>query len=111
MQIAAYPYHPGYKDQQTSKEAAHKYAGKSKMLCDEIEAILKSGAMSAYDLARLFNEPITSIRPRLTQLKNQGKIEDSGERHLTEGGCREKVWRLVQTKFQYDSAGQGVMFA
>lgn len=109
MQIGIYPHFPGYRDKDTSKEAAHKYAGKSKMLCDEIEAILKSGAMSAYDLARLFNEPITSIRPRLTQLKNQGKIEDSGERHITEGGCREKVWRLKSPAYSFTEQGQGLL--
>jgi len=109
----SYPYQPGYKDSDTSKQAAKKVTSKSERLCQDIEIILHRGAMSAYQLAAYFNEPITSIRPRITQLKQQGKIEDSGQRHRTIGGCNEKVWRLKarpeirpRPVFNYNELGQ-----
>lgn len=114
MQIKIYPFSPGYKDKDTSKKAAEKYESKSEKLCKEILLVLARGSMSAFELADHFNEPITSIRPRVTQLKNRNLIEDSGERHLTEGGCYEKVWRLKIVPLVqpiYDDMGQGILLA
>lgn len=115
-----YPSTPGYKDKDTSKQAAHKVAGKSVELRAKIMMILEYRQASADELAAALSEPVTTIRPRVTELFKQNKIQDTGIRRRAEGGCMAKVWGLTPVhvatslppiQYNFDNAGQGALFA
>ncbi len=54
--------------------------------------------LSANDIARLLQRPYVSVQPRLSELKNAGKIEDSGKRDLTPFGKKQILWRIRQVR-------------
>jgi predicted ArsR family transcriptional regulator len=53
------------------------------------------GPGAATQLASRMSKPVTSIRPRLTELAMDGAIQDTGNRHKLPGGTSEIVWAAV----------------
>lgn len=88
---AHYPHAAGYKDRDTSKEAAEKIDA-SRLRKDCLRALAVLGAATADCVADYLDESVLSIRPRFTELRHMGKIIDTGERHLNQSGRRAKVW-------------------
>jgi len=78
----------GYQKTDTSKEAARSnYEGKL-TIRDRVHQLLQktSQALSTEDIAGLLNVPYGSVQPRLSELQNEDKVEDSGERGKTKWG-------------------------
>lgn len=50
--------------------------------------------LTADEVAGVLDESILSIRPRITELKELGIVEDSGVRRLNASGKRATVWRV-----------------
>ena len=91
-----YPLKAGYKEQSTSKEAAAKVDSRAAILRTEaIEVFKRKGSYGATceEVAEIMNEDITSIRPRITELKLLEYIIDSGDRRLNRFQNNVKVWR------------------
>jgi len=85
MNLFNYPNTAGYKEHETSKDAAIAIEsnGRAEKLRDlTYSAILNIGAagMTGKEIAASLREDITSIRPRLTELKERGLIFKSGIR-------------------------------
>lgn len=80
-QAANYPYAAGYKELTTSKDAAEaiEQSGRAEYLRQKILFLLRK-PMTPKEVAALLNEEITSVRPRITELKQQLKIEEAGRR-------------------------------
>jgi hypothetical protein len=75
--IQHYPERPGYRDQDTSREAAEKVSR-----CDEIREkiyALLSKPMSDWDLAEALRMPFENVQPRRSELVAKGLVEFSGE--------------------------------
>lgn len=96
-----YPSAPGWKEAETSRAAAKSVAsecGHLQRLC--FRAIKGSvSGLTADECAERLGISILSARPRLTELKAQGLIEDSGLRRANASSRKAKVWiasELVQ---------------
>ena len=91
-----YPLKAGYKEQSTSKEAAAKVDSRAAILRTEAIEVFKrkrSYGATCEEVAEIMNEDITSIRPRITELKLLEYIIDSGDRRLNRFQNNVKVWR------------------
>lgn len=93
---ARYPAHPGYKASGTSQEAAQAVAGRAHRLRDQVMVILRRhGPKTADEVAALLGESVLSIRPRLSELRQNARIEKTGERRPTASGQAAWVWRVA----------------
>lgn len=86
-----YPHAAGYKDRDTSKEAAAKVDA-SRLRASCLRALGIIGAATSDAVADYLDESVLSIRPRFTELLHMGKIIDTGERRPNASGRRAKVW-------------------
>ena len=86
-----YPFTTGAKTGTTSREAGDviEQSGKAGRLRDAVFEALKGGSSTGTELAADLNESILSVRPRLSELKARGLIEESGLRRE-----RQHVWRI-----------------
>lgn len=93
---AKYPHAPGHQLTDTSHAAAKKMTGVAGKLAKRVLSELKlNGPMTADQMAEHLKESPFSIRPRFTQLKELGLIEDTGVRAKNAQGnamavCRAK---------------------
>ena len=89
--IQRYPRHAGAKERSTSLEAANRIeaSGKAEKLRQDCLTALRDGGATAKELAEYLTVDLNSIRPRLSELKARGLIEESGLRRE----CQH-VWRL-----------------
>ena len=78
---AKYPHHAGYKEHTTSKDAANKIeaSGRADVLRQRVLFALRR-PMTPKQVAIALEEEITSVRPRITELKQRKLIEETGER-------------------------------
>lgn len=90
-----YPEAPGYQDTDTSKAAAEwmrPEVGALHRACLEIVAVLPS---TPDEVAIIIGRDKLAIRPRMTELRALGLIEDSGERRRNpSSGLKAIVYRL-----------------
>lgn len=92
---APYPKSPGFKEPTTSQEAATKFRGRAETLRAKVlAAIVEAGpnGLTPDEAAALLGETVLAVRPRVTELKEQCRIERSGERRKNESGMRAAVW-------------------
>lgn len=83
-----YPYNAGYKQQNTSKEAAKLINNKAKSLRERIKDIFDNypeGIYSAHDLSKILDASIYNIRPRLSELLALDFIQDTEIRKKHDG--------------------------
>lgn len=93
---SAYPNHPGFKNNETSREAAEKVAETAPKLRLQCLGMLHyHGPMTADEIAAKLERDKLSIRPRITELAHKGKIKPTGERRKNESGCTAKVWEIA----------------
>jgi hypothetical protein len=99
-----YPQTPGWRagsTGETAEAAANAMRDRAPALIAQIEALLAEGPLTPEEAqaklaARGCVALLTSVRPRFSQLARQGRVTDSGERGLGEGGrCRSIRWRLT----------------
>lgn len=89
-----YPESPGYQDTDTSFEAAESIRPDVhglRALC--LNALTKR-EMTPDEVARFVGRDRLAIRPRMTELKEMGLIEDSGARRVNQSGRRAIVYRI-----------------
>lgn len=81
IERSKYPTIAGYKRTGTSQDAANtiESSGRAQLLRNRVLYALRR-AQTAKEVAELLGEEITSIRPRLTELKARNLIEETGER-------------------------------
>lgn len=86
---------PGYRQTDTSFDAAQEIRPKQGKLQQLVLDLLADhGPLATFEIAALANLPEKSVQPRTTELRNAGKIEDSGERRKATGSKTGSiVWR------------------
>jgi hypothetical protein len=67
-----------------------------------LNAIRTEGAGSAWQIAQALGRPVYVVRPRLSELKDEGLIKAVGKRWCENTQRREAIWDLVE--------GQGDLF-
>ena len=89
-----YPDKPGFKAQETSREAAESMEPTASGLQRDCLLVLLTDSMTADEVAERLNKSILAIRPRLSELLLKGLIKDSGSRRQNASGKYAIVWRL-----------------
>lgn len=92
----AYPDTPGYRQTDTSFDAAQSVDAKT--LRDQCMKVLAARPVTADECAAYLGVDKLSIRPRFSELLKKGKIVDSGERRVNiDSGKRAIVWKLISS--------------
>lgn len=90
-----YPEAPGFKAHGTSEESARKVSSEARTLREQVLDVFRfNGDMTADECAEHMGLSILSIRPRFSELRAMGEIEDSGVRRKNVSGHRAVVWKL-----------------
>lgn len=96
--MSVYPYTPGWKRRDTAQQAAAAMEPKAKTLREKVLDVLRVHDCTADEVAENVGKSILSIRPRLSELVELGKIEDTGGRRKNESGHRAIVWRVPEAQ-------------
>lgn len=90
-----YPETPGFKEPTTSRDAAEKIKPVAKTLRDQaLEALRVAwpGGLTADEIAGKLGRSELSIRPRISELREQRAIEPSTRRGVNASGMTAIVW-------------------
>ena len=94
--LLAYPDHPGFKTGWTSKEAAHKIAGKASTLREKVYGVIAAAGpagLTADQAAAMVDDDWRAVRPRCSELAKAGRIVKTGERRRNDTGLAAAVWK------------------
>tara|TARA_Y100000310_G_scaffold67277_1_gene62596 strand:+ start:32079 stop:32588 length:510 start_codon:yes stop_codon:yes gene_type:complete len=95
--LFTYPHRPGHKRTDTSKTAADDMAPKAGTLrTATLDRLRRSTGLTADEVALALDVDRLSIRPRLSELREMGLVEDSGRRAPNASGKTAIVWRAVR---------------
>lgn len=88
----------GYRSTDTSAAAADAVATKAKPLREQAFDLLMAepAGLTADEIAERLGRHYGSIRPRLTELRDAGRVTDSGLRRSTAMGAMQIVWAAVR---------------
>ncbi len=90
-----YPSAPGYKVAGPSREAANDTVSTASTLREQaLRSLKECGPMTADECADWMFISILAIRPRFSELRVLGIIEDTGLRRPNASGHRATVWRI-----------------
>lgn len=89
-----YPQAAGFKGTDTSRQAAETIDAGT-LRAKVLQTIRAHGPMTADECADHLRLSILSIRPRLSELRNLGKLRDTGERRPNVSGRSAVVWRIM----------------
>lgn len=80
----------------TRRAAFHAIMPTARTLRDRcVEVLADMGPMTADEVAAVLGKSVLSIRPRMTELANDNKIEPTGDRRENTSGREAVVWRLA----------------
>ena len=86
----------------TEVAAAHQVAERvTGRRLDTLRALKTLGGGSGEQISVSLSLPITSIRPRLTELQEMELIEDTGRRHKNQYGNGEIIWTVTKSGAKY----------
>jgi hypothetical protein len=81
----------------TSHAAAERIAPVAGTIREKVLACLRTGGPLTTDqIAARINHPYVSVQPRVSELKADGKVEDSGQRRIGQWGVANIVWKIVK---------------
>lgn len=98
--LFSYPVTPGVKSRDdTTLDAAARMGASAPVLRERVlRSLRESGPASADTVAARLNESVLSIRPRFSELRAMGLIEDTMSRIKNGSGRAAIVWRAVAQK-------------
>jgi predicted ArsR family transcriptional regulator len=89
------PQGTGYRNTDTSREAAEHADGKSAFWRLRVMEMLSiHRELTADEIAAHLKASVLTIRPRVTELVGARKIEDTGKRRKNESGRNAAVWKI-----------------
>lgn len=98
LDFTQYPNIPGAQPRETSIAAGLEIRERADSLRARAMDFLRLSPMTADEVAAVLDESVLAIRPRVTELAKQGRIEDSGERRQNRSGRSAIVWRVTEEK-------------
>jgi predicted ArsR family transcriptional regulator len=104
--IATYPESTGWKTDSppTSKAAGLAVEDRAATLREQAYGRLVCAPCTADEVAEELHESVLAIRPRLSELRAQGRIEPTGERRKNASGHSAAVWQAVRIRRQGELA-------
>lgn len=94
LDLLSYPVTAGYRQTDTSREAAER-TDAAGLRAKVLQEFRRRGAMTADECAASLRLSILTVRPRCTELKALGKLADSGTRRPNASGRNAIVWRVA----------------
>jgi hypothetical protein len=92
----AYPHTPASRPDDTSQQAARDLAPKAHTIRAQVLEVIQAAPRTTDECAEILEYSILSVRPRFSELRKMGLIEDSTERRLNAtSGKRVIVWRKI----------------
>lgn len=95
LDLFSYPYAAGHRGTDTSRAAAESIPA-SLLRGKVMDAFKRYGSMTADECAERLCTSILSIRPRCTELRNMGKLVDTGTRRPNASGRSAIVWAAAE---------------
>src|SRR5271165_6667615 len=97
MSELIYPDAPGFKVSGPSEQAAEVNAGTANKMRAAVLAQFAQypGGATADEVAKDLNLSVLSVRPRVSELKRTGAIEQTGGRRKNASGMTATVWRIA----------------
>ncbi len=92
-----YPDAAGFKSVGTSSDAATAVTDTAANLREQVLRVLINEPLTADECAQRLDQTPFAIRPRLSELRALGKIEDSKERRKNSSGHSAIVWQAAGT--------------
>jgi predicted HTH transcriptional regulator len=89
-----YPHAPGFKRDGTSKLAAEESKPEASYLRAACLDCIRRDPATADEVAEWLGRSVLAVRPRLSELVAQGKIEETGKRRRNASGKLAAVWRV-----------------
>lgn len=91
-----YPNAPGYRNTDTSRDAAEAIKPKLSAMQSAVLKALAARPMTSFEIAHALRLPFHTAQPRTAELQAKGFIEDSGERGISRDPTKLAiVWRLT----------------
>jgi N6-adenosine-specific RNA methylase IME4 len=86
----------GWKGTDTSRQAAEDMSPDRAAILRQktLDTIRRSGPISAGDIAKAIDEYLYSVAPRITELRKDGLVRDSGLRHKSDRGKPVIAWEI-----------------
>ena len=86
----------GYQHRDTSLAAAEDNEGKKLTLREQVYRLLlqATAPLSTEQVARELDRPYVSVQPRISELSNESRVEDSGKRGKTQWGKSCILWQV-----------------
>ena len=86
----------GYQHRDTSFAAADDSNGKKVTLREQVYKLLTQAPipLSAEQIASMLERPDVSVKPRLSELSNERRVKDSGNRGKTQWGKACILWEV-----------------
>lgn len=88
----------GYQKTDTSMAAAHSTGSKASIVRDQVMELLAQvfpRALTSEEIARRLNLDYVTVQPRTSELRNAGKIRDSGVRKVGRYGKLIIAWEAA----------------
>lgn len=94
MSELAYPASPGFKVSGPSEAAAAAIAPIAGTLRDQVLMVIARShhGLTADEVAARLNKSILSVRPRVSELRRQGEIQQAPARGKNESGMTASIW-------------------
>jgi hypothetical protein len=86
----------GYQHRDTSLAAAEDSEDKKLTLREQVYRLLlqATAPLSTEQVARELDRPYVSVQPRISELSNESRVEDSGKRGKTQWGKSCILWQV-----------------
>ena len=86
----------GYQNRDTSRAAAEDSQGNKVTLREQVYKLLLKATkpLSTEQVARILERPYVSVQPRLSELSNERRVKDSGNRGITQWGKSCILWEV-----------------
>ena len=97
MSELIYPDAPGFKVSGPSEQAAEAMGSTANKMRAAVLAQFAQypAGATADEIAKDLNLSVLSVRPRVSELKRNGEIEQTGARRKNESGMTATVWRIA----------------
>lgn len=88
----------GYQQTDTSRQGAEFNKEGKLTIRDKVKELFVNTdklKMTVEEVSKAMSSPEVSVQPRITELKNEGILQDSGFRRMGKWGTERIVWELV----------------
>lgn len=90
-----YPNTPGWKEAETSKDAAESVRDRARILREAALALIEEVGLTSDEIAQCLGESVLSIRPRVSELRRMKLVTKSGLRRANASGRMAHVWKIA----------------